>query len=512
MASPRVVERAGPARNRLAAFDPVVRRTRTIGSTRLALAAALVTGAALEVAWRIPFLRFPITTDEGGFAEIARLWSRGGTLYADAWVDRPQGLLLVFRGLLFIDGGSPVVLRSAAIVAALLLFALVVLIAHEIGGRRLAAIAALLLGLFGSSPLIESFTLSGELLASLPSAAAILCLLRYLKTDRAAWLVAVGLFAGCAVMIKQSAFDAGLAVLATLFVTRHRSAWKPALLVVGAWAVPVVIAVITAPSAGRWWSAVVAYRGQSDSIVTGSVVHRAIEFVQSGPALCFGLVVFVVLALHGWRRTPTVIRAWLLCAVVGVLGGGHFFTHYYLQLVPPLAIVASLGLLTLIERPVSLARWAPIVAVSAVALVAAVPAYRGTTSQRVEAVFPLDLHLATDAQVSAYVRSHTRPGQRILVVPPLASIYYLADRPPAFRYIWTRPIVTAPAPGARKELRNALRSRSAAMVISYSPLRRLDPSGRAARELRLNYRRTTTLFPAALRDRLPPVVIWTRRP
>ena len=59
---------------------------------------------------RLPFFDAPLTADEGGYAEAARLWGRGATLYRDIWVDRPQGLILVFRGVAparDVDRGDP---------------------------------------------------------------------------------------------------------------------------------------------------------------------------------------------------------------------------------------------------------------------------------------------------------------------------------------------------------------------------------------------------------------------
>ncbi len=70
-------------------------------------------------------------------------------------------------------------------------------------------LAALLLAIFGAAPIIEAFTLSGELLASLRRGAALLAFVTYLRRGGARWLVVCGLLTGAAVMIKQSGFDGG---------------------------------------------------------------------------------------------------------------------------------------------------------------------------------------------------------------------------------------------------------------------------------------------------------------
>jgi hypothetical protein len=53
--------------------------------------------AAASMLLRLRFVFTPLSADEGGFVAIARSWARGATLYRDVWVDRPQGLLALFR-------------------------------------------------------------------------------------------------------------------------------------------------------------------------------------------------------------------------------------------------------------------------------------------------------------------------------------------------------------------------------------------------------------------------------
>src|SRR2546421_12145246 len=99
--------------------QPGRREQRRAAIQVLARWAPLLGGLAvvLAVLVRLPFWKAPLTADEGGYAEVARLWSRGATLYGGAWVDRPQGLVLVFRAL-HLFGGSPLAMRAAAAVVA----------------------------------------------------------------------------------------------------------------------------------------------------------------------------------------------------------------------------------------------------------------------------------------------------------------------------------------------------------------------------------------------------------
>src|SRR5205085_11290445 len=73
-------------------------------------AIAALAAMGFAVVMRVPFWGTPLTSDEGGYAEVARLWEHSGTLYRDVWVDRPQGLILIFRAILHLGGGSPEVM------------------------------------------------------------------------------------------------------------------------------------------------------------------------------------------------------------------------------------------------------------------------------------------------------------------------------------------------------------------------------------------------------------------
>src|SRR5437899_1858589 len=119
---------------------------------RRAPALGVLLAVALAVLARLPFLGAPLTADEGGYAEVARLWQRSHALYAQAWVDRPQGLVLIYRGISDLGLGSTEGFRAAAAAVAVLTVLATMLVALRLGGRIPASAAALLLATAGSSP------------------------------------------------------------------------------------------------------------------------------------------------------------------------------------------------------------------------------------------------------------------------------------------------------------------------------------------------------------------------
>jgi 4-amino-4-deoxy-L-arabinose transferase-like glycosyltransferase len=461
-------------------------RLRVQVSARWAPALAAVVAALLALATRVAFWGTPLTADEGGYAQIARLWDSGVALYGGAWVDRPQGLLLVYRGLLELGGGSTESLRIVAAAVSMLMVVATVVVAVRICGTLEAIAAGLLLATFAASPFIEAFTLSGELLAAFPAVLSLLAFTVYLQRRRVAWLAVAGLLTGCAVMIKQSAFDAGLAAVAFLLLTERKRALSVSIFVLMA-LVPVVIAASTAPT-HDWWNAVVAYRAEGDSLLTGSPLHRFELFADSLPAAAKGLGVLALLAAIGWRSSPLLVRLWLGAAIVGVLGGGNFHTHYYVQLAAPLSILAAVGVVQLlVERRRIATAVCGAAALVTVALTA--PLWFASGPAQARAIWPKDGRLVHSEAVAAYVKAHTKPNERILVLWAGADVYYLADRRPALPYLWYRNVESID--GALASVQWLLAVRLPALVVLAQAPDTIDPSGETERILRQKYRFAT---------------------
>jgi len=296
-------------------------------------------------------------------------------------------------------------------------------------------------------------------------------------------------------LIKQSAFDAGLAVVIYLLWRERRRGLAPAAVFLAGTLVPVTVAAVSAARLSDWLYAVVGYRFHGDSIVTGSLPGRAHQLWLSLPPAGKALGVLALLAAAGWRRSPLLARIWLGAAVLGVLGGGNFHPHYYLQLVPPLSLLAAVGVRTLwLSAPRPAIAAAGVAAAATLAL--AMPVAWATPRQQAETIWPSDPHLINDGVLARYVRVHTGPRQRILAIWADADLYYLADRPPAVPYLWSRNV--ASIPGALQAVQRALATRSAELVLVVQPPATLDPSGHTATLLRREYRRVARVGGASV--------------
>jgi 4-amino-4-deoxy-L-arabinose transferase-like glycosyltransferase len=462
---------------------------RTVANRRtlLLIAACAVLAAAL----RIPFIWTGISMDEGGYAYVAQQWARGARLYdTGAWLDRPQGLLLTYRFLLWWDD-SGWTIRLGAAAAGFVIAILVGLIGWLIAGRRAALAAALIYSVVGVAPRIEGFTLNGELLASVPAAAAVAAALLWHRSGSTGWLIAAGLSAGAALTMKQSGVD-GLGVgLAVVTVGAAYQRVRHAAIFLAAAAAPLGACALHGGYLGwqRYWTALVGYQLAALTDLNTGLSTRWDEFSRSlSPAGLDLLVVGSVAGIGLWlmRRSRIAVwmsLAWLTSGAIGVNMGGSYWPHYYVQLLPPLAVLAGTAVAA-IGRP---GLRAAVLALAVlpqllwfVAVVGASPAER-------QHLVPYYARAARDERIAAVIRAETEPSDQIFVLVSEANLYFLTRRTTDYPYLWGKPIEKIPdaLPCLREMLDGP--ERPALVVLNNEP-DDIDPTGALARILVERYR------------------------
>ncbi|MGA0121663.1 MAG: hypothetical protein ACO3KD_01455 [Gaiellales bacterium] len=465
-------------------------------------AALWVAGAVLvDVLLRLRFLDVPLNVDEAGYGQVARLWSRGFALYGDvAWVDRPQGLVGLYR--LAVTYGDDAAIRLLAVAAGATLVVALAVIAGTLLGARAGIIAAWLIALVGPAPHIEGFTANGELLGGAVAAAAIACAVRWAVAPRLWLLVLAGVLAGLGPLVKQSAFD-GCVVAAVLVVA---VAWRERAVLRGLGRLAVLVAGIALPWAGAalwaasepsgvdgWWYAIYGYRAGTESVLSGDVGLRVELFGNSIPWMLVDAGVMLVLAGIGLvalarDRRLAIPLIWLLACAAGFAAGGLYHPHYWVQLLPPFALLAAAG----VDRLwATRGRRTALVVAAAAALVPvalALPVYLASTPELASARSTNDPRVISAIPVGRAGSAATAPDDSVQVLWANAAVYWHADRIPATRYLWYRNIEFIP--GAREDVARDFEGDSPpAAAIGYQPVRALDTDGRVEAALDLRYER-----------------------
>jgi hypothetical protein len=322
-----------------------------VGRARLGVdRRALGVAAGLTLATlllRLPSLfEPPWHTDEGIFAAVAYRVLQGGDLYADVWESKPPLFLFLYVAIFKLFGVGVLPLHLAATAAAIGSQWALYGIACRFMSRRRALIASFVCALLLGVPFWEGQLALTEVFALLPTTLAVLCVLtwdarRSATSEHATWLLAAGLLFGVAFLLRQTTAIVCLAVVLWLLLSGRQWLRPAMLLALGAGALTAVtIAGFALFGSLHWfWDANV-----------GFFFH----YVPSGRETPFHyrplivLPVLVACACMVWYRrrgeTPVwgLAVLWLTLSLAAALLTGRPYSHYFLQIIPPLALLVAL--------------------------------------------------------------------------------------------------------------------------------------------------------------------------
>jgi Dolichyl-phosphate-mannose-protein mannosyltransferase len=406
---------SSPAATTAPASSSPARRLRLTRGPLLVLVLAVV-----AVAVHVPSLKNrPLNSDEAYAATQAQVLNRGGRLYVDTVDRKPPVVPYLYAAAFRVTGTDDLLaLRILAVVADVVTALLLAAEARRRLQRDQAGLIAGLLFLGGSAAFYATdFQTANFEVFMLPLMVAGFTLAARNRP------LAGGAALGIATLTKQTAAATLLPVafLAWRDGTGSRTR-RLATLAVG-FAAPIVVAAVALdePAFLHW-----VFTGNGGYLSTGGalgfIVHRALIQTLWFILANIALVTLAVLASRRWR-TDLDLWLWVAAGALAVATGLRFFGHYYLQLLPPLALLATRPLVGASRR-----------ALAAAAIAVAVPiaffAHQeiGRPPSRTEQV-------AT--ALTRYVQRTVPPDGRILVWGHLPEVYWQSARPPATRFATT---------------------------------------------------------------------------
>lgn len=411
---------------------------------------SVLIAVGLALALRIPYVGRPASADEAGFLSVARGWHAGGSsMYGQLWVDRPP-LLIVFWRIADVLGGVGAGrwLGCAVVVTTVLAAGWT---GWLIGGRRSAEWAAFASAALVSTPLLATYAVNGELLATpfvMLSCALTLAAVRRPPAGyrRGMLAAAAGGFGVCAVLIKQNFVDA--LVFAGVFVpfaaAQRVLTWRQArrvlLLGVTGAAVPcagtLAWLLATGASIGDFWYALYGFRSDAVRVIATQSLSAPVDRLWQliGAGLLSGAVVLTLVYAASIRRSvrhsaalSSAIAVMLCVGYCAIVLGGSFWLHYLIGLVPALAL-ASAQLAT--HAPARLLVRAAVGFVIASAVTAPVFAAASGGST----VNP------TEQGVTQYLRDAGDEQDTGVVAYGHANVLEESGLEPGYRYLWSLPM------------------------------------------------------------------------
>lgn len=454
----------------------------------------LVTLSLIVILLRLPSLEQPFDNDSGANAYHARLIMRGEPLYSTHHPAHHMPGVYYSYALAFLLFGDSTwsvkfLLIPWTVATVFLLYRLGTLVMDRPTGLLAAFFYAILsshVQLFGTTAEIELF-------ANLPRVAALLVMLHLTTRDTSAraasarpavrpWTFAfVGLLSATAFLFKAVYLSplalAGLVLLAQLWRARTTpGAWRT-VVARGIWigvgfAITLLLVVAYFALEGLLPRFLLTFTMGRDYVsfrnsATLGYGYLAIVLPLLGLGLnnavllaCSlgGFLVTFINAFRGRHRTrgsskPLYISAWYILSFVEATITRTCFLHYYLLIVPPLALLAAWFLLKL-YRDLRHSSRAAAIALPAILLIAAlvISAIQNFDHYRLYARYKLGLGSYEDfvvrgwnvlgaqalraQKLADYVQARTSPDEYVYYWSGAVQLYYLADRRCPIDIIW----------------------------------------------------------------------------
>lgn len=404
-----------------------------------------------------PFLAAPFERDEGVYATVAQGLLHGQVPYRDLFDNKPP-LVYGWYAISFSLFGESVV--APRLVAAIFLSLTAVALYHQarlVLPKRAASIAAFLFAISTGLPWVALHA-NTEAYMLLPLVSSLMFFTFGMKDGRLRWFFISGLLAGLAIMTKQVAMW-NLLALAMVSLVWHRrtaeNAWRA--IAPSFWMFSgalISLAAVALPFALTGALDDFLYANLSYNWVYVGFLSYAQRLANLGYGMLFFCAVaapFVAGALAGlvimWRKrasvTDYVLILWAIASAIGVASGGRFFPHYFLQLMPSLAVLTGVlvydrfvnGSDRVLSRPAwMLALTLIIVSVGTTTVLYVAP--RRAEETVVSSVFYQKEWEDSSRELGEYIKLRTAPDDTIFNYGRESQLYFYADRSPAVPYFY----------------------------------------------------------------------------
>ncbi|MDP9003620.1 MAG: glycosyltransferase family 39 protein [Verrucomicrobiota bacterium] len=402
----------------------------------------------LTVATRLPSVIHPqAIDDEAVYSVVANEIVDGGRPYVDAVERKPPLLFWTYAAVFALAGKyNWMALHLVALGWTLATMAGLYVIGRRLFDRETSLIAAFFYSVFQPWATANNLALNGELLMNLPIVWALALALAPGKSRVRPELLAAGVLFAAGFLLKQPAAIAAIPVGIYLLLPSYRasrhlnrgdSVIQAAILTAG------FLAVLGAVAAQLHQQGILReafYWTFTNHSIPYVFWSAGFLYTLAFIGACFPVVWGAGMALRdkeglwaGKRAERTALLGLLAASALGVAAGARFYPHYYIQLVPPLALLAAPLYMQLWRgRTDKARRWMLPVLSAWLAIV--------VIGFSISHWLFLARH-REPLETARYLLEHSRPNDRVFIWGRSAADVYLhARRRPACRYVLTFPL------------------------------------------------------------------------
>lgn len=307
------------------------------------------------------YLPSSLDRDEFIYGYIAQRLLAGDTLYRDVFDNKPPVIYWLYTLVFKIFGQSLGAIRIVALIFSLITTLLIFLIGRLIWGNWAGLSAAAFHAIFSGGPYVEGTTANAEIFM-LPFIilSFYFFLLAGRRKDKKFFLLFLaGLSVGLAFMIKPVAITNLAALVIFCFFLPRKIILRAAIfLILGFSVFPAVFSgyfVIKGTFSEYFLGAFLIhkdYLSHTHSFFLNPIIslEKAIQktfeiaLVENSIlwiAALGGIIYFLINSLERKKIENLIFIIWLVFSFLGVMMGGNYFPHYYLQVIPALSFLAG---------------------------------------------------------------------------------------------------------------------------------------------------------------------------
>ena len=430
--------------------------------------ALLALALLMAVGVRVRLLDFPLERDEGEYAYAGQLILEGIPPYQLACNMKMPGTYLTYAAVMALGGQTPAGIHLGLLVVHLATLAVFFLVARKFLDLSGAAIATAAYALMPLSAAFLGLAAHATHFVMLPALLGIWMLLRLEKNGHWSGCLAGGLLFGIAFLMKQPGLFFGLfgGIYLAGISLAGKLGWSRTLTRLGVYSLgcllPFLAVCLWLKIAGvfpQFWFWTISYAYEYATLLPlGEGLEHA-NLALSGMFAAAPLLWMIA----GWglaclwgdprlaSKTRIFLAGFLFFSFLAVCPGLYFRQHYFLVLVPAVALLAGLAVTCggwwLAEK--NLAPWTcslPVLLAAGAcaqslyadrAVLFSLPAREACRVVYGENPFPESLDIAR------YLEQNTRKEQRIAVIGSEPQIYFYAHRHSSTSQIYTYPLMEA---------------------------------------------------------------------
>ena len=434
--------------------------------TTITSALLLLITAALVAYVRLRLADVPLERDEGEYGYAGQLILQGTPPYELAYNMKFPGTYYAYAVVMAIFGQTAWGIRAGLLCVHLATMGFLFLAGRRLLGTFAGAVGASAFALLALDRWSMGVFAHATHFVIFAVAAGMLALLHAVRTGRTLLFIASGALMGMAVIMKQhaAAFILVAMGLAAWSAWRDESAprreiWRRIVLVAAGAALSLATLAAVLAAEGvlvRSWFWTVSYAAAYVSQVPWSAADDTLVMAwnyitQSNAWLWYtALGGLIMLFIGKWRAgTRITLSGWLLAAGLAIVPGFFFRPHYFIVLMPVAGLLVGVAVAA-VDR--TLARWMGPTAARLAALGVFITLaasyvvhdarylFSMTHTELVRAVYETNPFLESP-EIGRYLRAHTDPDDRIVVLGSEPQLFFYAGRKSATGYIYTYPLM-----------------------------------------------------------------------